>query len=213
MRIRRANTLQDLEAVWGLTHDMFVGEGYAEARPDGLLRHYPHLDIIPETTVLMAEDEDGTLLGSNSYTVDGPAGLHVDDDFKDVVDRLRQECRAAGLRLGASWRIVTRPGCREHLQVVLQLISATLEGGRELADVVLFTFNPKHESFYGRMLGLQTVSEPRAGNAVRNAPAVLMRGDMAGMLARWERVKARRTSARLPAVKTPAAENAVPATA
>ncbi|HOX07439.1 MAG TPA: hypothetical protein PK280_13635 [Planctomycetota bacterium] len=206
MRIRKATTLKDLEAVWQLTHDMFVTESYAEPQPDGMLRHYPHLDLLPETTVLMAEDDDGTLLGSVSYTVDGPAGLHVDDDFRDVVDAVREDCRAAGRRLGASWRIVTRPGCREHLQVVMQLISATLDGGRQVADTVLFTFNPKHESFYGRMLGLRTVCEPRAGHSVQSAPAILMRGEMAEMLARWERVMARRSSARLPAVKAPAAE-------
>jgi hypothetical protein len=213
MQIRRATTLKDLEAVWRLTHDMYVAEGYAEPQPDGLLRHYPHLDAIPETTVFMAEDEDGTLLGSNSYTVDGPAGLHVDDDFLDVADAVRAECRAAGKRLGSSWRIATRPGCREHLHVIMQLISATLDAGRGVADTVLFTFNPKHESFYGRMLGLQTVCEPRAGQAVKSAPAILMRGEMTEMLARWERVMARRSSARLPAVKAPAAEDAVPVTA
>ena len=184
MRIRKATTLQDLEAVWRLTHDMYVAEGYAEPRSDGQLRHYPHLDAVPETTILMAEDEDGTLVGSNSYTIDGPAGLHADDDFRDVIDSVRAECRAAGTRLGASWRIATRPGCREHLFVVMQLISATLEGGRELADVVLFTFNPKHESFYGRMLGLRTIAEPREGSSVQSAPAILMRGEMAAMLER-----------------------------
>ncbi|HOX06268.1 MAG TPA: hypothetical protein PK280_07695 [Planctomycetota bacterium] len=205
MRIRKATTLKDLEAVWRLTHDMYVAEGYAESQPDGMLRHYPHLDAVPETTVLMAEDDDGTLLGSNSYTFDGPAGLHVDDDFRDVVDAVRAECRATGRRLGASWRIATRPGCREHLFVVMQLISATLEGGRGLADTVLFTFNPKHESFYGRMLGLRTVCEPRAGRSVQSAPAILMRGEMSEMSARWEKICARRSSARLKPVAAEAA--------
>ena len=102
MIIRRAISREDFEAVWRLTHDMYVAEGYAEPQPDGLLRHYPHLDAIPETVVFLAEDEDGTLLGSNSYTLDGPAGLHVDDDFRDVVDAVRAECRATGKRLGAN---------------------------------------------------------------------------------------------------------------
>jgi hypothetical protein len=211
MQIRRATTLKDLEAVWRLTHDMYVAEGYAEAQLDGMLRHYPHLDAIPETTVFMAEDEDGTLLGSNSYTVDGPAGLHVDDDFQDVADAVREECRRSGKRLGSSWRIATRPGCREHLYVIMQLISATLDAGRGVADTVLFTFNPKHESFYGRMLGLRTISEPRAGHSVQSAPAILMRGEMTDILARWERVMARRSSARLPAAKAALVEEPAPA--
>ena len=197
MLIRKATTLKDLEAVWRLTHDVYVAEGYAAPSPDGMLRHYAHLDGLPETVVLMAEDEDGRLLGSNSYTVDGPAGLHADDDFKDVIDDLRVDCRAASLRLGCSWRIVTQPGCRESLAVVMQLVSATLDAGRHVADVVLYTFNPKHEGFYGRMLGLKTIAGPREGHSVKGAPAILMRGEMSEMLARWERVVARRSSARL----------------
>jgi hypothetical protein len=205
MRIRRATTLKDLEAVWRLTHDMYVAEGYAEPQPDGLLRHYPHLDAVPETTVLMAEEEDGTLLGSNSYTLDGPAGLHVDDDFKDVADAIREECRRSGERLGASWRIVTRPGCREHLAVVMQLITATVEHSLGCADRVLFTFNPKHEGFYRRMLGLETVAGPRDGHSVQSAPAILMHSRMDSLAAHWERVKARRSSARLQPVAAEAA--------
>ncbi len=195
--VRKAATLEDLEAVWRLTHDVYVAEGYASPRPDGVLRHYPHLDRIQETEVFIAEDEAGRLLGSNSATVDGPAGLHADDDFRDVIDDIREECRRDGKLLGCSWRIVTRPGCRESLPVIMQLISATLESGRRRADVVLYTFNPKHEGFYGRMLALKTVAGPRDGHSVRGAPAILMRGEMTEMLARWERVVARRSSARL----------------
>ena len=204
MIVRTTKSLKDLEAVWRLTHDVYVAEGYAAPRPDGMLRHYPHLDLVPETEVFMAEDEAGQLLGSNSATVDGPAGLHADDDFKAVIDGIREECRRAGKRLGCSWRIATRPGCRDSLAVIMQLISATLESGRRRADVVLYTFNPKHEGFYGRMLGLRTVAGPRDGHSVKGAPAILMRGEMSEMMARWERVVARRSSARLAPKAEPA---------
>ena len=197
MLVRTAATLKDLEDVWRLTHDVYVSEGYAAPQPDGMLRHYPHLDLVPETTVLLAEDEDGRLLGSNSYTVDGPAGLQPDDDFKDVIDVLREDCRARGLRLGCSWRIVTQPDCRDGLAVVMKLISATLDAGKQVADVVLYTFNPRHVGFYGRMLGLQAIAGPRDGHSVKSAPAILMRGDMSEMIARWACVVARRSSALL----------------
>jgi len=200
MTVRTAESQADLQLVWRLTHDVYVGEGYATPRPDGMLRHYPHLDLIPQTVVFMVEDDAGRLLGSNSYTMDSPAGLHADDDFKDVIDDVRAESRLAGKRLAGSWRIVTRPGCREQLAVAMQLISATLAhawGRPDRVDRVLFTFNPKHEGFYGRMLGLKTIAGPRQGRSVRGAPAILMRGEMSEMVARWERVVARRSSARL----------------
>ena len=81
--------------------------------------------------------------------------------------------------------------------MAMQLISATLDAGRHRADVVLYTVNPKHVGFYGRMLGLRTVAGPREGHSVKGAPAILMLGEMSEMLARWERVVARRSSARL----------------
>jgi len=34
MDIRRATTRKDLEAVWRLTHDQYVAEGYAEPQPE-----------------------------------------------------------------------------------------------------------------------------------------------------------------------------------
>jgi hypothetical protein len=62
--------------------------------------------------------------------------------------------------------------------------------------VVLYVFNPKHESFYRRMLGLRTVAGPRVGHSVNGAPAVLMRGEMKEMAAKWAAVSVRRQSAR-----------------
>ncbi len=197
MIVRAAHCEGDLEKVWRLTHDVFVAEGYAEPQAGQALRHYPHLDFIPETRVFMVEQFDGTLLGTNSYTVDGPAGLNVDADFVDVADAVRQECRSSTRRLGAAWRLATQPGCRDGLAVLMQLVSATLDAGRHVADVVLYEFNPKHESFYSRMLGLRTIAGPREARRANGAPSILMRGEMPEMVARWERVKGRRSSARL----------------
>lgn len=202
MLIRKASSLKDLKAVWKLTHDMYVAEGYAQPQPDGMLCHYPHLDGIPETAVFVAEDERGRIVGTNSLTLDGPAGLHVDDDFKDLADAVRAECRREAKTLGASWRIVTEPGYRQSLDVVMRLITATIEEGRRWGGlhVWLFTFNPKHQKFYNRMLDFRTISDVRDGHSVGKAPAILMRGEMENMVRRWEQVKARHTSARLPHV-------------
>jgi len=201
--IRKALSLQDLEAAWRLTHDLFVAEGYADPRPDGMLRHYPHLDFAPETTVLVAEDLYGRIVGTCSLTVDGPAGLNMDDDFKDIVDGIRMECRREGKKLGAGWRLATAADAHNSLDVALKLISAMIEelAAQELG-VILFVFNPRHERFYQKTIGLRTISaQVRGARSVKGAPAVLMRGDRDEILARWEQVKARRVSARLTPVR------------
>jgi hypothetical protein len=202
LTIREVKTRADLEAVWRLTHDMYVAQGYAQPQANGRLIHYPHLDGIPETIVWAAEDERGRILGTLSYTADGPAGLHVDDDFKDVTDAVREECCRTGKRLGASWRIVTAPECRHGLDVVMGLITRYVEyiSMREI-DVTLYTFNPKHGSFYKRMLDFEIIAEPRVGHAVQAAPAILMRGELERIVARWRKIMTRRDSARRQAVE------------
>jgi hypothetical protein len=69
-------------------------------------------------------------------------------------------------------------------------------------DVSLYTFNPRHERFYKRVLDLRTIAGPRPGHSVKGAPAVLMRGDRELMLPRWEKISSRRKSARMKPVDT-----------
>ncbi len=188
MYIRKAVTREDFEAVWRLTHDAYVAQGYCAPQPEGMLKHYPHLDTIQETSVLMAFDENDRLVGTNSLTIDNPAGLHVDDDFKDMADQVRVECLRARKKMGASWRIVTDETVRDQISVMLDLVSETIDQGiRQCLDVLLFTFNPKHVRFYEQMLGLKVIAEPRFGRAVKGAPAILMRGGPTEMLKAWER--------------------------
>jgi N-acyl amino acid synthase FeeM len=200
IQVREALTPWDMERVWRLTHDEYVKMGYAAPQPGGILKHFD-LDGIPETRVWLAEDEDGLVLGTISITMDGPAGLHVDDDFKDVVDEVREECRREGKRLGAPWRIVTRSGCHDQLIVSMGIIGASTEWGIENhLRVTLYTFNPRHERFYRRVLGLRMIAGPRPSPSVQGAPAILMRGDLETLIPAWTKIKSRRTSARRAAV-------------
>ncbi len=197
MRIRKARSRYDMERVWRLTHDEYVRMGYARPRKDGLLRHFA-LDGIDETTVWIAEDLDGRILGTISLTADGPCGLHVDEDFKDVADYVRGECRLTGKRLAASWRIVTRSNYHHQMPLSMGLIAAVVETVRRVPyEITLYTFNPRHEKFYRRMLGFETIAGPRPSPTVENAPAILMRGDLLKVDRAWSRVERRRSSARM----------------
>lgn len=184
--ITRIAEQEDMEQVYRLTHDMYVEAGYCQPQPNGLLRHYPHLDGIPETLVFVAE-ENGEIIGTNSLTFDSPAKLHVDEDFPEEVEKIRRMCNVTGRNLAASWRIATRPKSRNSLRTVLELINITMiEGAKHHMHMLLFTFNPKHESFYEKMLGLRTIATSENCNAV-SAPGVLMKGDSRYMINKWVR--------------------------
>jgi hypothetical protein len=177
---------EDMEQVYRLTHDMYVEAGYCKPQPNGLLRHYPHLDDIPQTIVFVAE-QDGKIVGTNSLTFDGPAKLHVDEDFPEEVEKIRRICNMTGRKLAASWRLATHPKARNSLRVVLELINATMtEGSNRHMNLLLFTFNPKHEGFYEKLLGLKTIATSERCEAV-SAPGVLMKGDARYMVNKWVR--------------------------
>jgi hypothetical protein len=156
-----------------VTHDSYVERDYCHARPDGRLAHHPHLDRIPETAVFVAV-AGGEIVGTSSQTFDGPLGLPMDEDFKAECDRIRAE----GRRLAASWRLATRKAYRNQTRLVKALINATtIHGIQTGVQTCLFTFNPRHERIYRRLLNLRTVARREGMTGLLNAPAILMRWD------------------------------------
>ncbi len=171
----------ELDRVYQLTYDAYVERGYCEEHPSRRLIHYPHLDRIPETTVLVAV-VDGKIVGTNSWTLDGPNGLHVDKDFHAETRVVRSE----GRRLAASWRIATSSCFRAERKVVMALIQQTCQGiVAANVDTSIFTFNPRHERIYQRLLNMKTIATSAGTNGLRNAPAVLMRLDLKDLPERW----------------------------
>ena len=185
----RIATPHDMDAVWALTHDVYLQEGYCEPQESGRLIHYPHLDGIAETIVYIAE-VDGELVGTNSLTLDGPAGLHVDQDFPVETAVMREWCNHMDYRLGASWRIVTDPAYHTTTSVASALFTATILGILEYdLEVVLFQFNPKHARVYKRLLGLTVLATGHCGTV--SAPAVLMGGQTNQCRDKWRRFLAK----------------------
>lgn len=173
--IRPTQNEQEMDEVYRLVHDAYLWRGYCTPQPDSRLRHYHHLDEIPETTVLIAI-EDGKIVGTNSLTVDGTNGLPVDTDFKHIVDTVRQE----KCRLGVSWRMATISRYRNDKKLVIALIQETVSLViRKNIRTMLFTFNPRHEKVYKRILEMKTLSRKTDDvECLQNAPAVLMRWDI-----------------------------------
>lgn len=165
---------QELDEVHRLTYEAYAIKGYCRPQADGRLRHYPWLDGIEQTTVLVAVREE-QLVGSVSLTVDGPYGLHADEDFQDECDRIRAE----GRTLGAMWRIVVAENIHSGVDVLLDLVK---EGFRHATDLgvqtCVCTLNPCHRKSYERIWGLKAVAAKSTSSGLTNAPAVLMRGEM-----------------------------------
>ena len=173
----------ELDAVYRLTHDAYVERDYCAPQPDGRLIHYPHLDRIPETTILVACSA-GEVIGTISWTRDNANGLHVDSDFKTECDHIRKEGRG----LAASWRIATKNACRAERRCVMALIQAAVNLWFESrVPTCVFTFNPRHERIYQRMLNMTTVARSAGTHGLNAAPAVLMRAEIENLPERFAR--------------------------
>jgi len=169
----------DMDDVYRITYDAYLDMNYCEYQSEARLIHYPHLDNIPETTVLVAI-EDGKIAGTNSLTLDGEHGLPVDSDYKEECDKIRSE----GRNLASSWRIVTVDHDR---RVVMGLIAKTVEIALQLGvETCLFTLNPHHERVYKRLLNMETIANHSGSvHGLKNAPSVLMRLDKEACPLRW----------------------------
>jgi hypothetical protein len=193
--IRPAQGRAELDAVHRLTHDSIVAGGYMLARPDGRLDSYPMLDASPLTTVLVAVC-DGTIIGTNSLTADGPLGLHTDLYFPTETNIVRRDRR----RLVSSFRIATAPAMKDRhgYALILDLVKWTCVVATEAYafETMLCTFNPKHEGVYARLLAARTVKllDVMEGDHIA-AGAVMMRIDRertpAEFLAELEQIEAR----------------------
>jgi len=179
MLIRPALNEADMDAVYRLTHDAYVALGYIQPRPEHMLRHYMEIEGLPENMVVVAVD-DGAIVGTVSITLDGPGGLHTDHDFAGACDAIRAE----GRPIGAAWRIITEPGHRATMALVVELIRAAITVFQHCGTATgLCTFAPRHERVYMRLLGFQTIARTDGVGAV-NTAAVLMRGSVAEAMQR-----------------------------
>lgn len=179
MLIRPILSDDDLDHVHRLTHDAYVAEGFAAPQLDGRLRYYAEIDAAPENMVLVAVDDD-VIVGTVSVTLDGSAGLHVDHDFAAECAAIRAE----GPTVGGVWRIVTEPGLRTSLTVILELIRSAADVlDRFGVETALCEFGPHHERAYRRLLGFTTVARSTLLSEL-TAPAVLMRVSVADAIRR-----------------------------
>jgi len=184
IEIRPIRDSFELWDVYSLTHDCYVETNYIRPRPTGMLVHYAEFDHLPETTILVAL-QDGEIIGSISYTIDGPAGFIIEKDYREECQRIRQE---KGRRLADYWRFVVKKSCRSGQQVLMALMT---QSGLDLLQKGVNTFfldvHEKHEGAYKRLFNGVTVARKEGvpGLEQQHIAAVLIRWDAERLPNRW----------------------------
>lgn len=170
--IRHA-TESEYPAIWALVHDEYVAQGYINPQPGGLYVHYLHLEGIPETTKLVAVNESNEIIGTISYTTDGPNKLACDVDYPKETQELREKHPA----IVCVWRLAVRAAERGNRAVVTAMVQEVATRLVAMGEpLLLLLVHPRHVRIWKRWLGFEQVSQRDECKGLLQAPSVLMTG-------------------------------------
>jgi hypothetical protein len=172
-----ASDAEKLERCWRIVYEEYVTQGYMRPNRQGL--RYTLHDGLPDTATFLVT-ENGRDVGTITAYPDSPLGLPADDVYREEVDRLRD----SGRRPAEIGRLAIRPEYgkdRDVLMKTLEMPFLYARGVLRATDVVI-TVNPKHESFYRRMMLFDRAGNEQEMASVCRAPAVLLQIDLA-----WQR--------------------------
>jgi hypothetical protein len=164
--IRMANSHGRREAASLLIKKMYGWRGYAVD---------PNTGHAVNKITLFAET-GGATVGTMTLCLDDATGLPADDNFRDKLDLLRTQ----GRRLCEPSRLAIDRGVSKRVFAALIHISYIYAHNIHGYTDYVIEVNPRHVSFYKRMLGFRDFGGERDCTRV-GAPAVLLRLDLDDM--------------------------------
>jgi hypothetical protein len=152
LQIKIATTKEELEKVYSLLHDCYVGTKLMAPETSGLRCNY--FTFLPSTTAVIALI-DNKIVGTVSLIKDSSAGLPSDKDFREENDRLRLD----GHNLVEVSSLAIEPSFRKKSHVVslylmkyLQRYTTHHMGCTTISCVV----HPRAKDFYAAFWGFHS---------------------------------------------------------
>jgi hypothetical protein len=167
IEVKIASERTEWEQAFRLVATTYQARGY-ETPNVSSFRLTPYHALL-DTTVLVAKHE-GRVVATFSIVLDNTyLGLPMECIYQDEIDSLRR----CGRRLAETTCLADQGlTTREFVQVFLALIRLGIQFYNRLGgDTYVITVNPRHKSFYQRILGFQPLGPRRAYAAVQDAPA------------------------------------------
>jgi len=183
--VRRAVSADELAAAYRLVHDVFVERGRIRPHPTGM--RVGLFEALPETATFIAVDA-GEVVGVQSIAVnDLELGLPSDVTFRDEIDVLRMGKSAIASGCGhIVWEATNQaiaPAYRKSA-VATELMRCMFAHALAIGcDELITTVSPGHARFY-ELLGFEKTSPVRSYSAEVDDPVVVMRVNVAGLIAR-----------------------------
>lgn len=164
--IRCADSFSRRSSASILINRMYASRGYPSA---------PLPDDPPPTRITLVASEHNTTVGTITVGFDSSEGLRVDALFSEQADALRDAGRAI-----CEFTTLAVDSMVHSRRVLASLFHVAYICAHRVMDFddLLIEVNPRHVSFYQRMLGFEVIGPERFNQRVK-APAVLMSLDFA----------------------------------
>jgi hypothetical protein len=176
LRVGFAAGFPELCAAFQLVQERYVDSGYMDPHNSGM--RYSIYNLLPTARTLVAV-RDQEVVGTASVVLDSAAGLPSDEIFMAEFDRLR----AAGRVLAEAGMFACDSAADGTSGIVnMRLISAGFPWAMGMGiDDLCLVVNPKHLSFYQRVLGFERLSDAKSCAYVKEAPGILLHLDFRGL--------------------------------
>lgn len=164
--IRSADSFGQRSSASILINRMYASRGYPST---------PLPDETPPARITLVASEHEATVATITIGFDSPEGLHVDALFAEEANALRDADRTI-----CEFTTLAMDGMVRSRRVLASLFhSAYIYAHRVMGcDNLLIEVNPRHVSYYQRMLGFDVMGPQRFNKRV-NAPAVLLCLDFA----------------------------------
>ncbi len=177
VRVDLAASFSQLCDSFRLVHDRYVDSGYMEPHSSGM--RYSIFHFLPQTKIFVAT-KCKRVVGTGYIVLDSGAGLPSSHIFHREFAQLRDQGRAIA-EAGSFACDPVLDG--KHGMVNLRLIKTGFPWAAGIGvDDLCVVVNPKHVSFYTRVLGFEQLCDARSCSYVRGADGLLLRLDLSSIL-------------------------------
>lgn len=165
--VKVATEAEEWEAAYRLVADNYRARGYEAADSSGL--RFTPFHALPDTTTFVAKHE-GQVVATLTLVPDNVLlGLPLESVFKAEVEELRGKGQRLAEVVGLADRDLS---LREFVPIFTALMRLLSQYAVRLGtDAAVITINPRHRTFYKKMMGFQPLGELRDYPSVQNAPA------------------------------------------
>jgi len=167
IQVKLASERDEFEQAFRLVADRYKSRGY-EAADAGAYRFTPY-HALPGTVTFVAKDGDRVVATLSLVPDNDTLGLPMESIYTDEVERLRDEGRTL-----AEVTCLAEEGLnpREFLRVFSAMIRVMFQYHvRRGGDTWVITVNPRHRSYYSKVLGFVPLGPCRSYSTVGDAPA------------------------------------------